>query len=191
MSWVATYLNYHGKITVDNVSELEPPDVDKCIEFLIEKKKAGQFRAFWDSFGQIVNLLTSQEVWIADCWNPVIEAARKVGVNGVYVNPLEGNRPWFHNVAMSKNCKNPDLVYEYANWCLEGWRAGQITPIGWIPTTKKVKDYLSKEDYDFWFEGKGRDTGSFLERSKNIACWPHWPPHADYYLSQWMHLLAA
>jgi len=191
MSWVATYLNYHGKISVDDVSDLSPPEVDKCIDFLIEKKKAGQFRAFWDDFGQIVNLMASGEVWLSDCWNPVIEAAKKSGMKGRYVNPIEGNRPWFHSVAMSKNCKNPDLVYEYANWSLEGWWGAQVTPTGWIPATTKIKDYLSKEVYDFWLEGKGRDTGSFLNRSKNIACWPHWPKEADYYLSKWLHFLAA
>jgi putative spermidine/putrescine transport system substrate-binding protein len=92
---------------------------------------------------------------------------------------------------MSKDCKNPDLVYEYANWSLEGWWAAQVAGIGWYGATKKVKDYLPKDQYDFWYEGKGRDTGSFIERSKNVACWPHWPQEADYYLSRWLNFLAA
>ena len=191
LSWVATYLNSKGIISVDDVSELDHKSVDKAIELLIEKKKAGQFRAFWDDFGQMVNLMASQEVWIADCWNPIIEAVKKSGVKAKYVNPIEGNRPWFHSVAMSKDCKNPDLVYEYANWSLEGWFAAQVAGIGWYGATTKVTDYLSKKDYEFWYEGKGRDTGSFLDRSKNIACWPHWPKEADYYLSKWMNFLAA
>jgi spermidine/putrescine-binding protein len=191
MSWVATYLNYTKQISVDNVTDLAPKDVDKCIEFLTQKKKAGQFRAFWDDFGQIVNLMASGEVWISDCWNPVVEAAKKSGFKGKYVNPIEGNRPWFHGIALSKDSKNADLVYEYANWSLEGWWGAQVLPTGWIPATLKAKDYLSKDVWDFWMEGKGRDTGAFVERAKNVACWPYWPKEADYYLSKWLNFLAA
>ena len=191
MSWVATYLKYNGKISAKDVSDLDPKEVDLCMAFLTEKKKAGQFRAFWDDFGQIVNLMASGEVWISDCWNPVIEAAKKSGFKGKYVNPLEGNRPWFHGIALSKDSKNADLVYEYANWSLEGWWGAQVLPTGWIPATMKAKDYLAKDVWDFWMEGKGRDTGAFVERAKNVACWPHWPKEADYYLTKWLNFLAA
>lgn len=191
MSWVATYLNSIGIISVDDPSDLDRKSVDKCMAYLTEKKKAGQFRAFWDDFGQIVNLMVSGEVVIADCWNPVIEAIKASNVKAKYVNPKEGNRPWFHSVAMSKYTKKEDLVYEYANWSLEGWFAASVAPIGWYGTTKKVKDYLTKDKYDFWYAGKGRDTGSFIERAKNIACYPHWPKENDYYMSSWMKFLAA
>jgi len=191
MSWVAAFLNYHGKMSVDDISELEHKDVDFCIDLLKEKKQAGQFRAMWDDFGQIVNLMASGEVWASDCWNPVMYALKKSGVNSLYVNALEGNRPWFHNVAMSVNCKNPDLVYEYANWSLEGWFAAAVAPMGWYGCTELVTKYLSKQDYDFWYKGIGDARGSIKDRMSNIACWPHWPKNADYYLSKWMNFLAA
>jgi len=190
ISWVAAFLNFHGKMSVEDISELEPEDVDFCIDFLKEKKKAGQFYCIWDNFDQIVSLMASGEVWIADCWNPVLYALKKSGINSCYTNALEGNRPWFHGVAMSKDCKNPDLVYEYANWALEGWFAASIAPMGWYGCTEKVKEYLSKEEYDFYYKGIGDARGSYKDRVTNIACWPHWPKNADYYLSSWLSFLA-
>jgi putative spermidine/putrescine transport system substrate-binding protein len=36
-------------------------EVDTVINFLIERKKDGQFRAIWEDYGQCVNMLASGE----------------------------------------------------------------------------------------------------------------------------------
>ena len=44
-----------------------------------EKKKEGHFRAMWKAYGELVNLMASEEVWIADAWWPVIVEVAEQG----------------------------------------------------------------------------------------------------------------
>ena len=73
----------------DNMTHAE---VDTVIDFMIKKKKEGQFRAIWEDYGQCVNLLASGEIWLADAWNPVVEDVKKQGVVCKYAFPKEGSR---------------------------------------------------------------------------------------------------
>ena len=58
---------------------MTPAEIKTVVDFLIEKKKAGQFRVIWSSFEQSVNLLTSREVYVMDCWEPMVFVAKKKG----------------------------------------------------------------------------------------------------------------
>ena len=54
-------------------------EIDQTIDFLIEAKKAGQFRAFWKDFNESVNLMASGEVVIQSMWSPAVTAVRSQG----------------------------------------------------------------------------------------------------------------
>ena len=43
---------------------------------LIELKKAGHFRALWNTFDESVNLMASGEVVIQSMWSPAVTAVR-------------------------------------------------------------------------------------------------------------------
>ena len=47
---MAIYLKESGKIEIDNPSDMSPKEVQAVCEFLIDWKKKGQFRTFWDGF---------------------------------------------------------------------------------------------------------------------------------------------
>ena len=47
-------------------------EIDKTIDFLIKTKKDGQFRAFWKTFDELVNLMASGEVVIQSMWSPAV-----------------------------------------------------------------------------------------------------------------------
>jgi putative spermidine/putrescine transport system substrate-binding protein len=47
-------------------------EIDKTIAFLIETKKSGQFRAFWKTFDESVNLIASGRVVIQSMWSPAV-----------------------------------------------------------------------------------------------------------------------
>ncbi len=55
---------------------MTPEEVKTVIDYMIEHKKAGQFRVIWSSFEQAVNLITSNEVDVIDCWEPMVFVAR-------------------------------------------------------------------------------------------------------------------
>jgi putative spermidine/putrescine transport system substrate-binding protein len=50
-----------------DISNMTEKEVDTVTTFLKEKKKEGHFRAMWKAYGELVNLMASEEVWIADC----------------------------------------------------------------------------------------------------------------------------
>ena len=61
----AIYLKASGLATIENPTDMTPSEFNTVVNFLIEKKKEGQFRAIWEDYGQCVNLLASGEVWLA------------------------------------------------------------------------------------------------------------------------------
>src|SRR5206468_9796057 len=80
--------------SIKDPANMTPAEIKTVVDFLIEKKKAGQFRVIWSSFEQSVNLLTSREVYVMDCWEPMVFVAKKKGVNAVYAAPKEGYLLW-------------------------------------------------------------------------------------------------
>lgn len=189
--WVGLYMQKNEGLQLSkSATNMTQPEIDKVFEFLTKKKKDGQFRLYWSDYGEIVNLMTAKEVWLADCWNPVVNDVTKAGTPAQYVNPKEGSRPWFHFLGISRECKNLEAAYAYANWCISGWRGAQVAALGWYDASAKVKDFLDPKEYKFWYEGGGRDTGSMELRLKNVAFWPRWPDEADYQLSKWLNFLA-
>ena len=69
-------------------------EIDFLIDYLIPLKKAGHFRAFWENFGQSVNLMVNGEVVLESMWSPAVAAIQAEGVPCVYAFPKEGMRGW-------------------------------------------------------------------------------------------------
>jgi spermidine/putrescine-binding protein len=193
-SYTALYLIEQGLMDPPerSVVDLTPSEIDTVVAYLVEQKQAGQFRAIWSDYGEIVNLMATEEVWVSDAWNPAIEDAKNQGnVPLVYVNPTEGNRAWFEGLVVSKFSENKEAVYAFADWMLAGWYGAQIASLGYYSCATTVEEVMSEEDYDFWYTGGGRDSGSYDERVANISCWPKWPTESAYYTEKWLDLINA
>ena len=52
------------------------------VDYLIERKKAGQFRTLHSAFEEQVQLLTNKEVVIINCWEPATREAQIHGRRG-------------------------------------------------------------------------------------------------------------
>ena len=48
-----------GEITYADKGNMTKEEIDKTIDFMIKVKQDGQFRAFWKSFDESVNLMAS------------------------------------------------------------------------------------------------------------------------------------
>jgi putative spermidine/putrescine transport system substrate-binding protein len=83
-----------GQIKYVDKGNMTKPEIDKTITFLIETKKAGQFRAFWKTFDESVNLMASGEVVIQSMWSPAVAAVRSKGIPCVFQPLAEGYRGW-------------------------------------------------------------------------------------------------
>jgi len=203
-----------GLAKFGNMGNMTKAETDTLINFLIEKKKEGHFRAFWTTFPQSVQLMTSGEVVIESMWSPAVTAARAKGVDCVYADlSEEGYRGWHGAFGISKEAKGKvlDACYDYINWWLSGWAGAYVARQGYyMPWQDNVKKFLKPEEWDYWYEGKPakitikspdgtpiaepgevRDGGSYLKRMGNCYTWNSFPDEIEYMVKRWNELKAA
>jgi putative spermidine/putrescine transport system substrate-binding protein len=94
----ALYLMGLGKIEVKNVADMTGPEAGKVVDFLIERKKAGQFRTLHSAFEEQIQLLSSGSVDVINCWEPAVREANKaLGSDKTrYAYTKEGYFKWGH-----------------------------------------------------------------------------------------------
>ena len=202
-----------GIYTFKDKGNMTRDEIDFLIKFLIKKKKEGHFRAFWETFGQSVNLMVSGEVVIESMWSPAVTAIKAEGVPCVYASPKEGMRGWHGGFAISATVTGAalDQAYEYINWWLSGWAGAFVARQGYyMSVPDNVKKFLDPAEWDYWYMGKAaakelpdpfgtpivpageiRDGGSYWDRFKNIAVWNSLMDENDYLVKRWTEFLAA
>ena len=202
-----------GEVQYGDKGNMTKEEIDKTMAIFTEAKKAGQFRAFWKSFDESVNLMASGEVVIQSMWSPAITAVRSKGIPCVYQPLKEGYRSWGGGIGLSANLSGLglDAAYEFINWDLDGWVGGFLMRQGYysaVPETSK--NYMSEDEWGFWFEGKEakgditnpfgqvmekagavRDGGSFYDRMGAVACWNAVMDENKYMVRKWNEFIAA
>ena len=200
-------------LAMDSLKLLEVPNpgnpdkkaIDEASKFLISKKKGGQFRALWGDFGELVNLLASGEMVIADAWQPAVMAVKAQGTPCAYAVPKEGYRAWAIGVSEITGTPNKDAVTAYADYWLSGPPSITVSEQGYYSPTENIKKIMDPARYAFWYEGKPwtlppergikqgdlRDGGSLAERSQHVAYWHQWPDEYDYLMQKWDEFLSA
>jgi spermidine/putrescine-binding protein len=198
-------MNSLGLLNVPNPGNPDKAAIDEAAKFLISKKKDGQFRALWGDFGELVNLLASGEMVLADAWQPAVMAVKAQGVQCSYATVKEGYRGWAIGVMGINGSPNMDAVTAYADYWLSGPPAVAVSEQGYYSPTTNVKDAMAPEKYAFWYEGKPwvgapdrgikegdlRDGGSLETRAANVAYWHQWPDEYDYLMQKWDEFLSA
>ncbi|MGJ8583806.1 MAG: ABC transporter substrate-binding protein [Marinosulfonomonas sp.] len=208
-------------MVVESMGEYKYPDkgnmtkeeIDMTIGIFTEAKQNGQFRSFWKSFDESVNLMASGEVVIQSMWSPAITAVKSKGIPCVYQPLEEGYRSWGGGIGLSAALTGleRDAAYEYINWYLDGWVGGFLMRQGYysaVPETSK--NYMSENEWGYWFEGKEatdtitnpfgdplaqagevRDGGSFNERMGAVACWNSVMDENQYMVRKWNEFIAS
>lgn len=98
-----------GNIKYADKGNMTKEEIDKTIDFLIKAKKDGQFRAFWKSFDESVNLMASGEVIIQSMWSPAVAAVRSKGIACKYQPLKEGYRSWGGGLGLAKHLSGAKL----------------------------------------------------------------------------------
>ncbi|WP_212523517.1 extracellular solute-binding protein [Actibacterium sp. MT2.3-13A] len=198
-------MNSLGLLEVPNPGNPSADEIDEAAKFLIAKKKAGQFRALWGDFGELVNLLASGEMILADAWQPAVMAVKAQGIQCSYAVPKEGYRAWSIGISQIANSPNGDAVKAYADYWLSGAPGITVSEQGYYSPTTNIKDVMDPDKYAFWYEGqpwKGaperginegdlRDGGSLEERASHVSYWHQWPDEYDHLISRWDEFLSA
>ncbi|MFT4727877.1 MAG: putative spermidine/putrescine transport system substrate-binding protein [Granulosicoccus sp.] len=202
-----------GEVSYGDKGNMTREEIDKTMAIFTEAKQNGQFRAFWKSFDESVNLMASGEVVIQSMWSPAISAVRSKGIPCVYQPLKEGYRSWGGGLGLSRNLSGLELdaAYEYINWYLSGWVGGYLMRQGYysaVPETSK--NFMSDDEWGYWFEGKEstgdivnpqgvkmegpgakRDGGSFYDRMGAVACWNAVMDENQYMVRKWNEFIAS
>src|ERR1700728_98879 len=114
----AMAIESRGDLKYGDKGNMTKAEIDKTINILIDAKKAGQFRAFWSTFDESVNLMASGEVVLQSMWSPAVTAVRSRSIDCYYVPLKEGYRGWGSCVAPMAHLSGLKLAaaVESPNW---------------------------------------------------------------------------
>lgn len=202
-----------GEVTYGDKGNMTQEEIDKTIAVMIDAKKAGQFRAFWKSFDESVNLMASGEVVIQSMWSPAVAAVRSKGIACKYQPLKEGYRAWGGGIGLAKHLSGLELeaAYEYIDWYLSGWVGAYLNRQGYYSAAPATaKKFMSEDEWGFWMEGKAaqgdilspegkvmekagavRDGGSYEERMGSVACWNSVMDENKHMVRKWNEFIAA
>ena len=202
-----------GIVKYGDKGNMTKAEIDKTIDFLIKTKKEGQFRAFWKTFDESVNLMASGEVIIQSMWSPAVTAVRSKGVPCIYQPLKEGYRAWGGGLGLAKHLSGDKLAaaYDYINWYLSGWVGAFLNRQGYYSAVlETAKANMTEDEWGYWMEGKPakgeiknpqgkvmekpgavRDGGSFYDRMGAVACWNAVMDEDRYMVRKWNSFIAA
>ena len=202
-----------GEIQYGDKGNMTQEEIDKTMAIFTEAKKAGQFRAFWKTFDESVNLMASGEVVIQSMWSPAITKVRSMGIPCVYQPLKEGYRSWGGGLGISANLRG---------W---SWTRPTSTSTGTSPdgsadcscarattprrprprrrtcprtsgaTGSKGKpaqgDIINPFGQKMESAGAVRDGGSFHDRMGAVECWNSVMDENRYMVRKWNEFIAA
>lgn len=202
-----------GKYKYPDKGNMTKKEIDMTTGVLTEAKKAGQFRAFWKSFEESVDLMASGEVVIQSMWSPAVTAVRAKGIPCVFQPLEEGYRGWGGGLGMAKHLKGleRDAAYEYMNWYLSGWTGAYLNREGYYSAVlTTAKKFMTPNEWGYWMEGQAatapimspqgqqiakvgekRDGGSYYNRMTHVACWNSVMDQDRYLIQKWNEFAAA
>ena len=202
-----------GEIDYGNKGNMTRDEIDRTIELLKRAKADGQFRAFWKTFDESVNLMSSGEVVIQSMWSPAVAAVRSKGIPCKYQPLEEGYRAWGGGIGLAKHLSGLELdaAYEYIDWYLSGWVGAYLNRQGYYSAAPSTsQQYMSEDEWGYWIEGKPaqgdilspdgkvmekagavRDGGSYWGRMGAVACWNSVMDENKYMVRKWNEFIAS
>lgn len=119
----AIYMNGTGRTQIAEPSNMTPDEARQVSDFLIERKRAGQFRAFWSTWEESIDLVASREVIVENCWEPAVLELQRKGLNVRYATTVEGYNKWMICAYVPAQVSQRGSV-DVVNRALEGFLGG-------------------------------------------------------------------
>jgi putative spermidine/putrescine transport system substrate-binding protein len=182
-----------GEVNYGDKGNMTKSEIEKTIKVMTEFKRSGQFRSFWSTFDQSVNLMASGEVVIQSMIAPAVAAVRSRGIPCTFQPLKEGYRGWAYAFGVMNHLSGLklDCFYEYMNWYTSGFQGAFIAREGYYAAQPdNARKFLTESEWGYWYGGKPattdilnpfgkvmerpgavRDGGAFWDRLGNIAAW--------------------
>jgi spermidine/putrescine-binding protein len=193
----ALYMKSAGLADIKDPADMTPEEITKVVDFLIQKKKEGQFRVVWSSFEQAVNLLVNQEVYVMDCWEPMVFAAKAKGVNAVYAAPKEGYLLWAMAAYLVAGDRSPEKIeasYQLLDYMLSPEYGAVITSMRGYMTNPGAPAYAAHSSkFDKATAQKVAEIDAGVKKKfESGGTWQaRWPTNIETYEEQWQRFKAA
>jgi spermidine/putrescine-binding protein len=195
----ALFLKATGQARIEDPANMTPEELKTVVDFLIEKKRAGQFRVIWSSFEQAVDLLVKKEVHVMDCWEPMVFVANKKGQTARYAAPKEGYLLWAMVAYLVNDPNRPqaeiDAAYRLLDFMLGPWYGAKITLLRGYMTNPAAPAYAKANPVEFSPEEAAQiaaiDAGVKAKFEAGGTWQNRWPTHVDAYEEEWQRFKAA
>ena len=188
-SWInstiftAIYLKQNSLAKIDNPGDLTESELGEVMEFLIKKKKEGQFVKLWSGWEDGLELIKSQKAWVMTGWEPIVYAAQKAGINAKYAIPKEGYEGWSNNLVLCKGAKDRnslELAHKFADWELGGYYGCAIADLrGYVVPTDASTAYAKSHATEFdaaKIEKIAQNVKDKFFKMKGITFWQNMRP---------------
>ena len=124
------YVKAHKLAEIGDLANMTASECHSVAEFLIERKRAGQFRTTYKSFDEQLQLLVGGEVIAETGWEPVAHEAQRRHDDVAYAYTVEGYDKWAQNLmvpAQVASRNGSDKVYATIDWMLGGAYAAELS----------------------------------------------------------------
>jgi spermidine/putrescine-binding protein len=193
----ALFLKHAGMADIKDPADMNPKEIATVVDFLIGRKKDGQFRVIWSSFEQAVSLLVNQEVYVIDCWEPMVFAAKARGINAVYAAPKEGYLLWAMAVYLVDRDRSPERLnacYQLLDYMLGPEYGAIITNLRGYMTNPEAPAFAAASSI-FDEAAKRRvaqiDAGVKAKFEAGGTWQTRWPTNINVYEEEWQRFKSA
>jgi putative spermidine/putrescine transport system substrate-binding protein len=205
-----------GAMQIGDLGNMTRPEIDGLVKILLDYKRKGQFRAFWTTLNDSVQLMASGDVVLQSMWSNAVALLVANNRNVRFAAPPSGFRGWCSAQGISTEAaKHPSTLqacYDYLNW----WHSGEPGAImmrqGYYNAVQETsRAFVEPEEWDYWIEGKPaakdlpgitgtvgdvkkgqrRDGGSLAQRACRFSSWNSYSDEQDYQVQRWNDLLNA
>lgn len=186
-----------GLLAIEDPARPTRSELDALAAVLGELRRAGQFRAFWTSFDESVDLLASGEVVLEPLPPPALRLLRASRYPVREAAPRTGYRArgglLFVSREAARDSSRLQACYDYATWWLSGVPGALLLRQGYVNAAQQTSlraGLVLQDEWDYWIGGEPAgselatpfgegsiqtgdvlDGGSLERRACNIALW--------------------
>jgi putative spermidine/putrescine transport system substrate-binding protein len=123
------YLKNRRLADIRDPANMTAAEVKTAADWMIERKKAGQFRALWKTYDEQVANFVNGEVLVQRCWEPAVKEVKAKGLDVEYATCSDFHVNWMQASfipAQAPSRGNMDDIYKAIDWFIGGSYAAEL-----------------------------------------------------------------
>jgi spermidine/putrescine-binding protein len=123
------YLKTRGLAEIGDPANMTAAECRTATDWLIERKRAGQFRTLWRNYDEQVANFVNGEILVQRCWEPAVRDVQRQGIDVEYATCSDFHVNWMHAAFIpiqAADRENIDEIYQAFDWFLGGGYAANL-----------------------------------------------------------------